>query len=150
MSFTGNGINTNEITGVITQPFFPEIDLEAFASMYEISSDYNAALVKQKAVDVIGAVNRELASQREAWQSEGFNTLADVSSELILDKSVLVAGYETTVYSLLKARLMRVVQSSIREDDRANYVEEMRALEADSRITLSAMKNKTVSFCELL
>lgn len=150
MTFTGNGINTSNITGVINQPFFPNIDLEAFANMYEISSDYNAALVKHKAIDVIGAVNRELEAQRKAWTNEGFNTLAEVSSEMILDKSVLVSGYETTVYSLLKARLMRVVQSSIREDDRANYLEEMRALEADSRLTLSAMKNQTVSFCELL
>jgi hypothetical protein len=150
MSFTGNGVNTADISGTLELPFYPVIDLAVFADNYSISSDYPAELVKHKAIEVLGEIASELDESRANWQAEGYASLAEVPQIVLDGTGAYEAAFLTSVYSLLKSRLIRLVYASVRGDDQANYKEEMRALQADSRQSLAALKNKTVSMAELL
>jgi len=132
MGFSGR--ETERITGEVisSNPFYPGFDLGDFQAIMRINSEYRIDVIRDRVMDAVIYVNRELIDQLTVWQLAGYAGLAEVPAEpvkqtssvtpdeTIFDVSGLVFSYKKAVYSYAKAKLLQDYSTMNRRDKAEN------------------------------
>lgn len=90
-------------TTVITNGWFPGIDIGAMREAMQLSGDVTDARLKQALLPAMIDVNTQLAHWRMAQQASGHLAMADVPADQLDGVSVLVHNYTSAVFCLATA-----------------------------------------------
>ena len=111
----GRTSNTTLTQTLDLGPFWPTLELASFQRDYKLPSDYATDTVVLSATQAAFDVIHELKPKKSDWQAAGYDTLADVPQESLLDMPELVAIFTHAVYSLAKAKLYAQLESMTRK-----------------------------------
>lgn len=98
MSFTGKPTNFLETT-IVNDGFFPNLLLGDFQRLYRVPAEYQQEKVEHLLRISMWDTNDDLAFQKNAWRTEGHDTLNAVPQETLGDKKALVEHYQRTVFA---------------------------------------------------
>ncbi len=113
MAFTGRTETFLEKTLANPSAFFPDVLLGHFQKVTRTPANLAPETVEHQLLNAMGDINRALAPKVEAWQTQGFGTLADLATAT---GEPLADFYYQAVYYRAKAWLMRDYQTFSRRD----------------------------------
>lgn len=97
--------SANAAFSITNDGFWPDINGDELRAAQRIETAVTNERLKAAAVAAIIATNRELASLKARYQSEGSATLAAVPADAIGGESPLVATYRRAIYSATSAEV---------------------------------------------
>lgn len=123
MSFTGKPTTFLETT-LENNGFFPDVILGDFQRLYRVPAEYQQEKVEHLLRVSMQDVNDELFDQQDAWQTEGHATLAEVRSETLGGKNILVEQYQRAVFARATATAFQQFATITRREIGDNQAKE--------------------------
>lgn len=107
MSFiaTANPPVTGDELPVANDPWFPAVDPDALRRSCRLDGTVTPDRLQHALLHALDSVNLELGAYRQARETEGYASLADVPCTTLNDESVQVARYHRAVYACVQAEL---------------------------------------------
>ncbi len=135
-------------------PFWPTLELAAFQRDYKFPSDYATDTVITTTARAASEVISELKVTKADWQAAGYDTLADVPQESLLDMPELVGVFTHAVFSLAKAKLYAQLESMTRKATSESLSNEAEKNQAywitESRKAVKRLQGKPTLTAELM
>lgn len=115
LSFAGSPAPDVAELKLVNDPFYPDIEMAQFQTLYRIPAEYTPDLVEHQLALAITRVNDSLAFWQIDQVESGYATLADVPAQQINGESAKVQQYRRAVFCECKAEILKEFETAERK-----------------------------------